>query len=1120
MLGNFFYLIHNLTLFFLKKVLALGVAMEPYVEGIDDYIVMSQNELRQQTFDKFHKELFAKPQLFQHGLNIFQDLIGIDPTQPQHLPTVIPKILEKFPEHRFTILDSSFELLQIFQKPSDLPNNQYDDKKCHFFVLVDSHLYWIAKPNWRAVGSYHCCTCFRRNCENPDERVYQGGNCDYLKRFTFTGLDAELLQDPFEMTNDPDALNRQRILEKSLLRESLRSVNCPSCVKPIYQNNSSDGSYQPRQRIRQLPMHYDCSPHIPLKENHIPFGSNTNRWYDSFIGMSDSFGPLPPTLEGLKDSSVVMWVWDIESKLVPRPYNEVFYDRPPLDEEEEDMVVYEHEANLVKVVKCFTNPSSPVIYTFATLTEFMHWLLGMDEHAHDPFCPGYSGPAGQSPYRQNGAPQPQHLFLAHNAKGYDNRLLLDTIKKEFYVGLHQRNFHTMYDGNKLLSLSFSNAVNVELSFRDSLSHLPMALRSLPKAFGIVDTEIMLGDQTYRLEKGEFPYMFNVPGHEEYDGPMPPKSYFELERMSKSRKLEVETWYDETVERLNRDGGTWNFQKELDRYCELDCVVLKSVVELYYYHMYKLHNVNPWQKITLPSYCATIFFNRYIPHSVLEIPNSRGRGGRLRYENPLRILSIDQMKFAQQALRGGRTDVRQRYTKGKMKYVDIVSLYPYVQFTKEYPTGTPMTHWDYDLTLPEDLTTLEWETYSLKCSIVKIDIDVVKYIHHPVLVCNCPSSGFKFVDEEKTAIDCTKKDGKLVAVLYNMRNLTTTGAELFYALKSGVYKLLKIHRADIYTPRSDLFTKYYQKCFTEKIYASGYQGREEDWEQFKREAFELLGIILDRNKMCRNEGMRLLAKFCANSLWGKLVQNAISKMIYMGAGLEDMQEYITQNYNGFVETSMSSFITVGPYNPDQAQYIETECTLKDYRPVAAKSSYPVGVYVAAWGRLELWKTLHQLGERVVYHDTDSIIYHYDEENPENNVKEGSQLGEWEAEEDGAFITEIACVAPKMYAYKVENREGQPKIKLKGVQLSVSTDDQVNFDFFKDLAMGIPPEDNGIEQLKFEWLRSREMMVTYLFKKSLAGRYDKGIIDPRTFKTYSFGSERFIDINTNPLHVTNI
>ena len=57
-------------------------------------------------------------------------------------------------------------------------------------------------------------------------------------------------------------------------------------------------------------------------------------------------------------------------------------------------------------------------------------------------------------------------------------------------------------------------------------------------------------------------------------------------------------------------------------------------------------------------------------------------------------------FARKALRGGRTDVRKIYhvltdediAQGKkIKYVDIVSMYPSVQVSKPYPVGRPTIH---------------------------------------------------------------------------------------------------------------------------------------------------------------------------------------------------------------------------------------------------------------------------------------------------------------------------------------------------------------------------------------------------------------------------------------------
>lgn len=57
---------------------------------------------------------------------------------------------------------------------------------------------------------------------------------------------------------------------------------------------------------------------------------------------------------------------------------------------------------------------------------------------------------------------------------------------------------------------------------------------------------------------------------------------------------------------------------------------------------------------------------------------------------------------------------------------------------------------------------------------------------------------------------------------------------------------------------------------------------------------------------------------------------------------------------------------------------------------------------------------KLGARVLYHDTDSIIY-------ENrlgafNIPDGRYLGEWECETGGSPIIKFVSIGPKCYAYE--------------------------------------------------------------------------------------------------------
>ena len=82
----------------------------------------------------------------------------------------------------------------------------------------------------------------------------------------------------------------------------------------------------------------------------------------------------------------------------------------------------------------------------------------------------------------------------------------------------------------------------------------------------------------------------------------------------------------------------------------------------------------------------------------------------------------------------------------------------------------------------------------------------------------------------------------------------------------------------YQKHPDLFKTYIRKFLKIKLEASGLPAHI-DWETFARNHSERLGIILEREKMVRNEGMRAMAKLLLNSLWGKLGQDPrLSKTI--------------------------------------------------------------------------------------------------------------------------------------------------------------------------------------------------------------------------------------------------
>ena len=70
-----------------------------------------------------------------------------------------------------------------------------------------------------------------------------------------------------------------------------------------------------------------------------------------------------------------------------------------------------------------------------------------------------------------------------------------------------------------------------LTFLDSISFLPMALRKLPEAFGLTAC------------KSCYPQFFNMLANRDYVGPIPGIEQYGADQMSESERREFMAWYD-------------------------------------------------------------------------------------------------------------------------------------------------------------------------------------------------------------------------------------------------------------------------------------------------------------------------------------------------------------------------------------------------------------------------------------------------------------------------------------------------------------------------------------------------------------------------------------------------
>ena len=110
------------------------------------------------------------------------------------------------------------------------------------------------------------------------------------------------------------------------------------------------------------------------------------------------------------------------------------------------------------------------------------------------------------------------IAIAHNGKGFDAHFILDrAILLKWTPKL-------ILNGQGIVCMTIPQ-------FLDSTSFLPMALRKLPKAFGLT------------ASKSLYPHYFNTRSNLDYIGPIPGIEHYGVDQMSESERKEFMACYD-------------------------------------------------------------------------------------------------------------------------------------------------------------------------------------------------------------------------------------------------------------------------------------------------------------------------------------------------------------------------------------------------------------------------------------------------------------------------------------------------------------------------------------------------------------------------------------------------
>src|SRR5262249_47508012 len=123
---------------------------------------------------------------------------------------------------------------------------------------------------------------------------------------------------------------------------------------------------------------------------------------------------------------------------------------------------------------------------------------------------------------------------------------------------------------------------------------------------------------------------------------------------------------------------------------------------------------------------------------------------------------------------------------------------------------------------------------------------------------------------------------------------------------------------------------------------------------------------------------------------------------------------------------------------------------------------IAAYTTAFARLKLYSYLEKLGERVLYFDTDSVIY--TTKPGEAPLETGEFLGDLTDElgeyGPGAYISDFVSAGPKNYAYQVKNSAGavvSECCKVKGITLNAANSEKVNFSAMRHIVTEEPDKE---------------------------------------------------------------
>ena len=172
----------------------------------------------------------------------------------------------------------------------------------------------------------------------------------------------------------------------------------------------------------------------------------------------------------------------------------------------------------------------------------------------------------------------------------------------------------------------------------------------------------------------------------------------------------------------------------------------------------------------------------------------------------------------------------------------------------------------------------------------------------------------------------------------------------------------------------------------------------------------------------------------------------------------------------------------------------------------KQNIFIAAFTTCYARLKLYDALEKLDDRVLYYDTDSVIFKT--KAGQEKLPLGDYLGDFTDETGGDPIQEFCSAGAKNYGYRT--RGGKVECKVKGFSLNYETKQVLNYNTMK--ANILKELDEPLEKARqttiiipdyFERNQTTKKIKLTTRKKNYKLVFDKRVIDPASRSSTPYG-----------------